>query len=334
MKTATLLQSCHRLLLPKVCLWLGLILFTGCGGNGDLTVGDFPNSGSESISQTDFQIGASWDAQNLTTQNVINTNNFVISQGASSTVLIRTLFAKGTGIFLGRFNNRYLVATNAHVLKNIPTCAVTPVVVQFKLANLAYTCSKVIGIWPDVDFALIALRAQNGSHVFLDQLNPPKMAFKKPLLKNTLLYSFGHGAYLNSENNLTLKAGDDCRIYSEDNTLRRLQDPNQEGAKKVPSFAVGCDISPGDSGSPLIDRTTGDIYGLIWSTQTPKSFSVRSSTYMERLRAENSDEVWSNLAYGVPATAIRDELLRWTERVKRSLPMRERRRAVLDLLGL
>ena len=334
MKTTTLIQACFRLLLPKASLWLGLIVLASCGGNGDLTVGDFPNSGTESIKQSDFQIGASWDAQNLTTQNVIDTNNFVISQGASSTVLIRTLFAKGTGVFLGQFNDRYLVATNAHVLKNIPTCAVTPVVVQFKLANLAYTCSKVIGIWPDVDFALITLRTRNGSHAFLDQLNPPKMAFKRPLLKNTMLYSFGHGAFQNSDNNLTLKAGDDCRIYSGDNTLRRLQDPNQEGAKKVPSFAVGCDISPGDSGSPLIDRNSGEIYGLVWSTQTPKPLTVRSSAYMQRLRAENSDEVWSNLAYGVPATAIRDELLRWADRVKRSLPMRERRRAVLDLLGL
>ena len=334
MKTVPSIRAGLRFLLPKLGLWLGLIVFAGCGGNGDLSVGDFNNPGTESIKQSDFQIGASWDAQELTTQSVIDRNNFVISQGASSTVLIRTLFAKGTGLYLGSFNGLYLVGTNAHVLKNIPSCAVTPVVVQFKLANLAYTCSKVVGIWRNIDFAIIALRVRGGTHAFLDQINPPKMAFKKPLIKNTMLYSFGHGAFENSDNSLTLKTGEDCRIYSGDNTLRRLKDPNQEGAVKIPSFAVGCDISPGDSGSPLMDRNTGEVYGFIWSTQTPKPLLVRSSTYMEQLRGANSDEVWNHLAYGIPATSIRDELLRWAERVRRSLPMRDRRQAILELVGL
>lgn len=333
MKTATLNHECFRQLIPKTILWLSLLFLSACGGNGELSVGDYvgPNSNNE---QTDFQIGASWSAQGLNTQVVTDINNFVISRGASSSVLIRTIFAKGSGLYLGRFNDKHIVATNAHVLKNIPSCAVTPVVIQFKLLNAAYTCEKVIGIWRDVDFAIIALRTQRGSEALLNTLNPPKIAFNRPLIKNTLVYSFGHGSYQNSSDGLTLKADDDCRIYSQDNTLRRLSDPNQNGSRKIPSFAIGCDISPGDSGSPIMDRQSGDVYGFVWSTQTPKPITVKSSVYMERLRAENTGDVWKNLAYAIPASAIRDELLRWSERVKRSVPMRERRAAVLELLGL
>ena len=318
-------------------LKLGLLLaLASCGGNPDVTLGGAAGGDDTQGIQSgeNFQIGASWSAKPLTISSVQEENNFVIARLASNAVKVSTIFAKGTGFYLGRHNGNHIVATNAHVLKNIPSCSVSPVILQFSVFNAAFSCSKIIGIWRDIDFALISLETNSGNEAFLDEINPLKMAFNKDIQRDALVYSAGFGQYRNSNSQLTLKNDEDCRVYSPTNVFARLQDPTRLGSKKVASFAIGCDISPGDSGSPIIERDTGDVLGIVWSTQMPKPITIRSQTYMQDLRRRDTDSVWKHLSYAVPASEIRAELLRWTEKVRRSRPTQKRRDTVSSLLGL
>lgn len=106
--------------------------------------------------------------------------------------------------------------------------------------------------------------------------------------------------------------------------------PNEYG---VWSFAVGCDISSGDSGGALIDKTTGRFAGLIWSGLKDKQgTNIYDDGYLEKiLKSEVEDEelVWSQMNYGVPAPKI-------IEVIKKSLPYQtfEDQETLMSVLGM
>ncbi len=332
----------------KVLLWLSvsalaLTGLTSCGGEPDLQIGPAVNGkrqGTEpdtpQVPQTieSYQIGDEWDAKKLTVDLVNNENSYPIYKAAINTVYIRTLFAAGTGFYLGEHNGQFLVATNAHVLKNIISCNVSPVTINFKFLKRSYTCANVIGIWRSIDFAILALNTDGGARQRLRELDPLEIDRTDEIEKNTLLYSAGYGKQSGNLPELTLKGDDDCRVYSPTETFARLDNPQEKEARAVLSFAVGCDISPGDSGSPILDRKTGKLLGIIWSTYAPKPVTFQTRAFMERLRSEESDDIWKYMAYAVPVAEIRQELIRWTYQVERSRIMAKRRQTVLDLLGL
>jgi hypothetical protein len=91
------------------------------------------------------------------------------------------------------------------------------------------------------------------------------------------------------------------------------------GPNKVWSFANGCDVSHGDSGSAMFNRNTGEIVGLIWTGRIPKDASVQKSDYLREILDENnSKEIWQQLSYAVPAEKIKDVLTQELEAGKHS----------------
>ena len=70
---------------------------------------------------------------------------------------------------------------------------------------------------------------------------------------------------------------------------------------KAWSFAFGCDISHGDSGSPLIHRETGEILGIVWTGRIPKSPVVQSSQTLREWLSDGPEDIWKELSFGVPA---------------------------------
>lgn len=316
---------------------MGLLTLLSCGGNSGLEIGQAPsgNNSATTVIPDEFQIGAQWSARPLNKKIVLEENNFVVAKLASNTVMVTTAAnIKGTGFYLGFHNGQHLVATNAHVLTNILGCNISSVTLYFSVFNMAYSCKQIISTWHDIDLTIMALETNSVSDAFLNQLNPLNFAFNKDITRDKLLLTAGFGVYKNPRGELTLKADEDCRVLSETNSFNRLKNPNQRIIKKVPSFALGCDISSGDSGSPVIDRVTGDVLGIVWSTHTPKPYKIRTHSYMQELRAQANPDVWKDLAYAVPSSEIRARLLRWTETVKVSRAARDDRRTILSLLGL
>lgn len=327
----------HSLILITLTLLLSSLL-SSCGDSKEIIGGGLAGPSDSGTTQTftanDFQIGESWGVRPLTLSTIREENNFVISRMASNVAQITTPFAKGTAFYLGKHNGDHLMATNAHVMKNIPSCRVSPVVFRFTLYGVTMTCDKIITIRRDVDFALLTLSENDVSEAFLNELNPLKLAFNGDVIKNTMVYSAGYGEFQNAKGNLTLKDDQDCRIYSATNTFRRLEDQGKLGTKKIPSMAIGCDISPGDSGSPIVDRNSGDVLGLVWSTHTPKPITMRSRTFLDGLQAEIDPNIWEHMAYAIPASEIKQDLLRFISETRLSWPMRKRRKTVQALLGL
>jgi|GEM_PF-1117343 len=326
-------------LIPVVFTLSLVTVIASCGSKKE--IGEYPETTrDEAVEETvvsDFQIGDSWTAKRISRELLLQENNFNLSRAAESTLQIRTPWAQGTGIYLGKHNGRHLVGTNAHVLDNIYSCQTQKlaIVAKFTLGNAVFTCDSLIAAWSDVDFAIFVLAVDSEAQSdYLDAINPLKFNFDIPYSKNRILYSIGHGDANNPDAVMTVKFDEDCRIYSATNEVRRLKNPNNPDALKIPSIAIGCDISPGDSGSSIIDTGTGDLIGVVWSTQRPKPALMRTRGYMNQLRGEDNTSIWESLAYAIPAREIKASMIRWYNRTERSRAMRERRKAVKELLDL
>lgn len=91
-----------------------------------------------------------------------------------------------------------------------------------------------------------------------------------------------------------------------------MSDPDElnTGRHQVWSFANGCDVSHGDSGSAMVDLQTGEVVGLIWTGKIPKSTRVQSSEYLEELIENPNEDIWNELSYAVPAAKIKEVLLK------------------------
>lgn len=311
---------------------------SSCGGSKEI-IGGAPASGpsgsnTPAYTANDFQIGETWDARPLSLETLHDENNFIVSRMASNIAQITTPIAKGTAFYLGRHNGSHLMATNAHVLKNILSCRVSPVIFRFTIFGVTMKCDSIITIRRDIDFALLSVETNDVSQSFLEELNPLKFAFDRDVNRNVPVYTAGYGEFLNPEGKMTLKDDRDCRIYSKTNDFRKLLDPEKIESKKIPSMAVGCDISPGDSGSPIVNRVSGEVMGIIWSTQTPKPITMRSRLFLDNLQNDPEPEIWEHMAYGIPASVIKRELIRFIDETRLSWPTRKRRKTVQALLGL
>jgi hypothetical protein len=329
-KTTRYLES-HLLNWLLVTL-IGLVLTSCGGGNGE--VGITPTADDQALSEkvvSEFSIGPTWDALKVSSEFLFERNDFLTARLAANTVKVTTVHRTGTGFYLGKHLGHHIIATTAHGLVNVPSCKFSTVLIQFPMAKKVYTCKELIGIWADVDYAMLALKAEPEEDEFFATLNPLKLA---PLsgnpLQGTPLMSMGFGSVLNNDNQLTLKEDRYCTNLSPQ--FARMNNGDERIPRKIPSFAVGCDLSPGDSGSALVDKENGRVVGMVWSIMKPKSPFVKSAAFLEDILSQSEPNVWEDFGYAVPVSSIRRSLQIWANRVEVSLPMRKRRRIVLKIL--
>jgi hypothetical protein len=170
-------------------------------------------------------------------------------------------------------------------------------------------CKKVYGHWPDIDFALfeISVKATDEAKLLPVARN---FNFSKPLIQGQLLMTIGHGVAENPSRKLVSNQDGDCKVFSADGDYRKMGDPDDinPGNYQAWSFANGCDVSHGDSGSAMVDRLTGDPVGIIWTGRIPKSPEAQSSATIDGWLRSNSPAIWKELSYGVPAAKIQEHL--------------------------
>src|SRR5690606_34729203 len=96
---------------------------------------------------------------------------------------------------------------------------------------------------------------------------------------------------------LVANQDNDCIVYSETDDVRFMADPDDlnPGDYSVWSFANGCDVSHGDSGSAMVDRNTGEIVGIIWTGRIPKDKKVQDPAYLDSIYSSSSEDVWKQL---------------------------------------
>jgi hypothetical protein len=254
-----------------------------------------------------YQIGSEWGKKPITTS-LFQTLTPSIQRMAKGTAKVRT----ATGFYLGKFKGAYVVATNHHVCPNAIACSASTTPVRFpQLGAAALPIKKLLGTWPEIDLALVEVAAPaNDADAQLFAAAAQNFDFNTPLEAGTPLATMGFGIALNqSQRNMMINQDSDCKVFSDATDIRLLADPDDLNPAdyKAWSFAHGCEVSHGDSGSAMINRENGSIVGIVWTGKIPKSPEVQNTAFLDRIFAERDvAQIWKELSYAVPATKMKE----------------------------
>lgn len=258
------------------------------------------------VSAQSYQIGEFWSKKH-------------ISKAQKSSLMLQEsvgeVGARATLFYIGKINNKHWAITNNHVCPNNENASnqitnrCTGQWIKFfyyknkKGKPLEGVIKRVPLIIKSLDFALLEISFDN-LKTFTRAPIPLKLSSKKTYYSQELI-SLGYGINNNEYGSLMIEDNSfDCQVLSNDNRLINDPDTMNPLKYKVHSFLHGCDASHGDSGSPIIDRNTNEVVGLLWSGKYPKSKKV-SKRGFERLP---EDFLWNELNYASPAFMIQKKL--------------------------
>ncbi len=210
-----------------------------------------------------------------------------------------------TGFYLGVFNGVHVMATNHHVYPSSWSCRGR---VTFPLLDVTAQCEKFLGTWPEIDLSLFTIQFSKPADA--EKLAPvgANFRFHQDVVAGEELITIGFGVAGNNRGQLMGNQDSDCYVFSGEGAHRLMADPDRlnPGSYKAWSFALGCDVSHGDSGSAIVDRASSDVVGIIWTGRIPKSREAGSSDFLTGLFRRQDDKVWDELSYAVPAVKIKE----------------------------
>ncbi|PIP96512.1 MAG: hypothetical protein COW00_10205 [Bdellovibrio sp. CG12_big_fil_rev_8_21_14_0_65_39_13] len=325
--------------LGKTCFPIAMVLallLTACGQSKDsglLSSADNSRLENQSSSSSPYRLGSSWDRIDLLSQPQY-LQDLQIRRAALATAKIISAFNIGTGFYLGNIDGEYLVATNYHVFANVLTCGLTTFapLVKFTLAGVSGICKRIIVDLPDIDLIIFSLEKTAAIENGMRDILPLRFAFDTEISKGTPLLTIGHGRALNENLYPRLEMSSDCRVLSPDSRYKILSNPDPDDHLKLEvwSFATGCDLSPGDSGSAVINAKSGHVLGLFWASPSPKPTVYQVSDYLRNIEVNESRDVWKNLSYAVPSVIIKDKLVDF---IKDDTQLRYKRKIIQSLLN-
>jgi hypothetical protein len=267
-------------------------------------VSDWNSLTSTSLAgSSDYQIGSEWGKKAVTAAMLASeTPEFVRAAKVTAS------YGGGTAFYLGKINGRHLMGTNHHVQPSL-NCQGS---VRFQVLGKSFPCKQIFGHWTAVDFALFEISVPAIEESTLLNLGR-NFAFDRPLQNGQLLMTIGHGVAANSGRKLVANQDSDCKVFSETNEFRFMGDPDEynPGEYQAWSFANGCDVSHGDSGSAMVDRLTGEPVGIIWTGRIPKSAETQNSKNLDDWLRTKNEKIWKELSYAVPAAKIREVLQKY-----------------------
>lgn len=245
-----------------------------------------------------YQIGDEWGKLPVSDEEL--ESNDVYRRTALATAKV----GGATGFYLGEFSGEHVMATNNHVMSSRFGCNQ----VTFPIKNLRFRCKEFLGTWKNIDLTLFTIKVKGAGEKEYLQSIAQNFDFDADIAIETPLITAGFGIAENRSRRLMVNQDDDCKSFSKPGEYRLMRDPDDvnPGPNKVWSFAVGCDVSHGDSGSAMVDRNTGHVVGLIWTGRIPKAERVQKSDYLDLILTEdNSEQIWGQLNYAVPAEQIK-----------------------------
>lgn len=226
-----------------------------------------------------------------------------------------------TGFYIGRFAGHHILGTNHHVCPSSRSCSFGGI----KLPTLGISTRAVdfVGTWQSIDLSLLVIRIKPEEEALLAEI-AANFAFDSPIYPGQEIITSGFGRANNRRREMVVNQDRDCVVFSQRNDFRLLADPDEfnTGGYKAWSFANGCDVSHGDSGSAMVDRVTGELIGVIWTGRIPKDPAVRDSDFLAQLLGSQNQKLWTELSYAVPAAKIKEVL---TEHLKGNVDSKNRR---------
>jgi hypothetical protein len=252
----------------------------------------------------DYQIGPEW-GKRATTRDGLSQETAVVQRASKATVRVRLMFGGATGFVLGERGGKILFATNHHVIEDQGSCDGAKI--TFEMLDLPeYQCDEVVTTSTDLDLTIFTVKGIADSERAA-VLAVAKSFTTQPPKKGAGIVTVGYGVAGNpGQRSLMIGMDADCKVYSPDGETRYMADPDtyNPGPYKTWMFATGCDVSHGDSGSAMVDRTTGEVVGIISTGKIPKNPVVREAAFLTRIFDESAEEVWQELSYAVPASKI------------------------------
>lgn len=295
----------------KLCLigiaTASIALFSACGQNSS-SHRTFRTLPSEFMAATsglfDYQIGSTWGKAPVEKDTLTNQSP-AFQRAAQATARIRFAMGGATGFVIGEKNGETLLATNNHVIGAPEDCSAAEI--SFEMLDIAgVRCKEIVVTNTDIDLTIITLDQVNEQQQ--QALKKVARSFKEAgPTKGTELLTIGYGIASNPGQKMLMAGQDeDCKTYSPDGEVRYMADPDEfnPGPGKTWMFAIGCDVSHGDSGSAIVERETGDVIGILSTGKIPKNEIVRDAEFIQRLFKDASEEVWSELTYAVPSSKI------------------------------
>lgn len=265
--------------------------------------------------ERDYQIGSQWGKRPITVSG-LERETPEFQRAAMATARL----GGGTSFYLGKFNGHHMMATNYHVLPKADLCSSR--VAMFPLLNKRFACEKFYGNWPSIDLALYSIRVDSPDDEAVLSQVARNFNYKVALYPGQELITIGFGIFRNSDRALVANDDSDCKVFSPKEDYRFIADPDRINPAdyKAWSFATGCDVSHGDSGSAMVDRVTGDVVGIIWTTATNKDTRIQDSAFLDEVLTRQTPEVWTQLSYAVPAPKMREFLKDYLSRVHTTDP--------------
>ncbi|MBC7533025.1 MAG: trypsin-like peptidase domain-containing protein [Oligoflexus sp.] len=195
----------------------------------------------------------------------------------------------GTSLFLGKFKNEYLVLTADHVFNSSlyngkATCDGRRAY-AFDDDGSSAVCKRILWRSESFDAVLLAVSPTESKTQF-DALPICIQTGQDPAVGDRLAI-VGYGSYRNLAGYLGVSSDADCKVVT----------PDRYPTKDLPShspigyFLFPCDVSDGDSGGAVINRTQRRIMGLVLGgnksvAKTPSSDELRQFTQDNRQDAE------------------------------------------------
>lgn len=262
-----------------------------------------------------YRLGDEWGKIPVT-QEQLEDESSAFSRAARRTAS----FGGGTSFYLGKFNNEHVMATNHHVMETAPECKSKSA--KFTKLGITAACDKFLGTWTSVDLTLFTLKGLSDADAKALGEVAENFDYAAELTNGQTLITIGFGIADNPLREMVGNQDSDCVVHSADkavdgdefvtqkNSFRFMNDPDElnPGPYKAWSFANGCDVSHGDSGSAMVDRSSGRVVGIIWTARIPKNPKVQKSDFLRQLLKNPTIDIWKELSYAVPAPKIKEQL--------------------------
>ncbi|MCC6138953.1 MAG: trypsin-like peptidase domain-containing protein [Bdellovibrionaceae bacterium] len=304
---------------------ISALFFTACSNSDSSspqkTIGPAPKGVEQQ-----YQIGATWDRFVVDPTFLSNNNNPAFLTLARATGKFESMDGTGTVFYIGKHNGKHLVATNKHVahekfiVAGGDTCSAqnkSPFIGRiffnplFLEPETHIQCVGYIGMWDNIDFAILEIKEFSDTK-YLESLTPMKFLTEPTLKKGTEFISVGYGLHQNQGHQFQKGIiGKNCRLFSDESIL--LTD-DEDKITTAWSFATNCDVSHGDSGSPLADMNqVGLVHGVIWSSGAINKPNLLNENYVENLFQNSQDpRLWDELSFAIPSSKILETLEAWT----------------------
>lgn len=250
---------------------------------------------------SDYQIGDEWGKIQVT-EEVMN-RSAAIRRAAMATVKV----GGGTGFILGEFQGDVVIATNHHVCESASSWSCSSFSVP--LLDVRVRRKAFLGTWPNIDLTLMTVSVSGQDRQKMLDV-AANFDFDAALTAGLPLITSGFGVAGNFNRSMMINFDSDCRVISQDGDFRLMADPDEKNPADYEawSFANGCDVSHGDSGSAMVDATTGSPIGIIWTGRIPKTAAAQSSANILQWQEQKSEQVWRELSFAVPAAKIQEFL--------------------------